>query len=146
MLNLLSKTKKHANFEAEELGVLLAKIAQIYDIQNISQDRKVYLSKCIKRYGYLPYPQFKVLQELTDAEAIFCLIKKMANAKTFVENKIISFKNPSYLARKNIKNSSWFKHEGHNIKLLSLSALGDGNSTDSPANFIDWIKCRNHRF
>lgn len=141
MLNLLSKTKKHANFEAEELGVLLAKIAQIYDIQNISQDRKVYLSKCIKRYGYLPYPQFKVLQELTDAEAIFCLIKKMANAKTFVENKIISFKNPSYLARKNIKNSSWFKHEGHNIKLLSLSALGDGNSTDSPANFIDWIKC-----
>ncbi len=141
MLNLLSKTKKHANFEAEELSVLLAKIAQIYDIQNISQDRKVYLSKCIKRYGYLPYPQFKVLQELTDAEAVFCLIKKMTNAKTFVENKIVNFKNPSYLSRKNIKNSSWFKHEGHNIKLLSLSALGDGNSTDKPANFIDWIKC-----
>ena len=141
MLNLLAKNKAGVNFEASELSVLLAKIAQIYDIQNIRQDRKVYLSKCIKRYGYLPYPQYKVLQELTDAEAVFCLIKKMANANTFVDDKIIEFKNPSYLARKNIKNSSWFKHEGHNIKLLSLSALGDGNSSDMPANFIDWIKC-----
>ena len=141
MLNLLAKNKAGVNFEASDLSVLLAKIAQIYDIQNIRQDRKVYLSKCIKRYGYLPYPQYKVLQELTDAEAVFCLIKKMANANTFVDDKIIEFKNPSYLARKNIKNSSWFKHEGHNIKLLSLSALGDGNSSDMPANFIDWIKC-----
>ncbi len=141
MLNLLAKNKAGVNFEAGDLSVLLAKIAQIYDIQNIRQDRKVYLSKCIKRYGYLPYPQYKVLQELTDAEAIFCLIKKMANANTFVDDKIIEFKNSSYLARKNIKNSSWFKHEGHNIKLLSLSALGDGNSSDMPANFIDWIKC-----
>ena len=38
--------------------------------------------------------------------------------------KFIDFKNPSVLARKNIKNSNWFKKEGHNIKLLSLSALG----------------------
>ncbi len=141
MLNLLNKNRNESCFDSKELGVLLAKIAQIYDINSIKQDRKVYLSNCIKKYGYLPYPQFKVLQELTDAETIFCLIKKMTKAGTFVENSIIEFKNPSYLARKNIKNSSWFKHEGHNIKLLSLSALGDGNSSDCPANFIDWLKC-----
>ena len=141
MLNLLNKNKTQCNFNSKELGVLLAKIAQIYDINGVEQDRKVYLSKCIKKYGYLPYPQYKVLQELTDGEAVFCLIKKMMQAGTFVDNAIIDFKNPSYLARKNIKNSQWFKKEGHNIKLISLSALGDGNISDSTASFIDWIKC-----
>ena len=142
MLKLLTKKEKcEANFKPKELDVLLAKIAQIYRIDEIDKDRKKYLSKTIKKYGYLPYPQYKVLQELTPAETIYCLVEKLVKAGTFVVNKFIDFNNPSILARKNIKTSSWFKTEGHNIKLLSLSALGDGNASDTPGRFIDWIKC-----
>ena len=142
MLNLLiNKNQTKPNFLPEELGVLLAKISQIYKVDDISKDRIEYLSSTIDKFGYLPYPQFKVLQELTDAETIFCLIKKLENSNVISYSKFINFKNPSVLARKNIKNSSWFKQEGHNIKLLSLSALGDGNASDKSGHFIDWIKC-----
>jgi len=142
MLKLLTKKDKcEANFKPKELDVLLAKIAQIYRIDEIDTERKKYLSKTIKKYGYLPYPQYKVLQELTPAETIYCLVEKLIYAGTFVVNKFIDFTNSSVLARKNIKNSNWFKKEGHNIKLLSLSALGDGNASDTPGRFIDWLKC-----
>ena len=93
MLNLLAKTKlKEANFTHCELDVLLSKIAQVYRIEEVNDDRKKYLSKTIKKYGYLPYPQFKVLQELTPAETIFTLIEKLKYAKTFSDDKFISFK------------------------------------------------------
>ncbi len=142
MLKLLTKKDKcEANFSPKELDTLLAKIAQIYRIDEIDKDRKKYLSNTIKKYGYLPYPQYKVLQELTPAETIYCLVEKLVYAKTFVVNKFIDFKNPSVLARKNIKHSSWFKQEGHNIKLLSLSGLGDGNASTNAGKFIDWVKC-----
>ena len=142
MLKLLTKKEKcKANFAPNDLDILLAKIAQIYRIDEIDKDRKKYLSKLIKEYGYLPYPQYKVLQELTPAETIYCLVEKLIYAGTFSINKFINYKNPSVLARKNIKNSAWFKKEGHNIKLLSLSGLGDGNSQDCPGRFIDWLKC-----
>ena len=142
MLNLFSRKKQcSANFSPRELDILLAKIAQIYRIDEINPDRKKYLSKTIKKFGYLPYPQFKVLQELTPAETIYCLVEKLVYAKTFVVNKFIEFDNPSVLARKNIKNSDWFKQSGHDIKLLSLSGLGDGNASENAGKFIDWLKC-----
>lgn len=136
-----AKDNYEANFKPNELDVLLAKIAQIYRIDEINPDRKRYLSRTIRKFGYLPYPQFKVLQELTPAETIYSLVEKLLYSKTFVVNKFIDFTNPSVLYRKNIKNSNWFKHEGHNIKLLSLSALGDGNSSEKTGKFLDWLKC-----
>ena len=91
MLKLLTKKDKcEANFKPKELDVLLAKIAQIYRIEEISPDRKKYLSKTMRKYGYLPYPQYKVLQELTPAEAIYCLVEKLIYAKTFDVNKFNS--------------------------------------------------------
>ena len=141
MFNLLTKNQVKPNFEANELDVLLAKIAQIYRVDDIDTLRKSYLTDTINKYGYLPYPHYKALQELTSGEAIFCLIKKLEKAKTIINSKFVDFKNSSVLKRKNIKNSNWFKKEGHNIKLLSLSALGDGNTLDKPGHFIDWIKC-----
>ena len=142
MLKLLTKKDKcKANFKPKELDILLAKIAQIYRIDEINPDRKEYLSNTIRKYGYLPYPQYKVLQELTNAETIYCLIEILMKAGTFVVDKFVDFENPSVLARKNIKNSNWFKKEGHNIKLLSLSGLGDGNAQDSAGHFMDWLKC-----
>ncbi len=133
--------KQEINFNSKELSELLAKIAQIYHVDEICSARVEYLSKTIGKYGYLPYPQFKVLEELTPAEAIFALIEKLKYAKTFVNKEFVDFKNPSVLSRKNIKNSKWFQKENHNIKLLSLSALGDGNNQEIPGHFIDWVKC-----
>lgn len=138
MLNF--KNKQESNFSPEEINMLLAEISQIYKVDEIPLDRVEYLTKTIQKFGYLPYPQFKVLDELTPAEAILALIEKLKYAKTLADKKIINFKNPSVLARKNIKNSNWFKKEGHNIKLLCLSALGDGNKKDTAGHFIDWIK------
>lgn len=142
MLNLLTKKKENnANFKAEELTILLSKLTQIYQVDDINQNRKKYLKDTINKFGYLPYPQYKVLQELTNAETIFCLIEKLKKAKTFVDGKFIDFKNPSVLSRNNVKDSSWFYQTGHNIKLLSLSALGDGNASENAGKFIDWVKC-----
>ena len=62
MLKLLTKKDKcEANFAPKELDVLLSKIAQIYGIDDINSDRKKYLSKMIRKYGYLPYPQYSFL-------------------------------------------------------------------------------------
>ena len=142
MFNLLTKKDNNKpNFLPKELDVLFAKICQIYEIDEISPQRREYLSSTMDKYGYLPYPHYKTLQELTDGEAMFCLIKKLEHAKTYINSKFIDFKNTSVLKRKNIKNSNWFKHEGHNIKLLALSALGDGNTLDKAGHFTDWIKC-----
>lgn len=142
MFQLLSKKNEcSANFKPEELNTLLDKISKIYQVEEISPDRKKYLDETMDKFGYLPYPQYKVLQELTNGEAIFCLIKKLKKAGVYQDNKFIDFKNSSILARKNLKNSSWFYHEGHNIKLLSLSALGDGNSSENTGKFLDWVKC-----
>ena len=77
MFNLLTKNQVKPNFEANELDVLLAKIAQIYRVDDIDTLRKSYLTDTINKYGYLPYPHYKALQELTSGEAIFCLIKKL---------------------------------------------------------------------
>ena len=142
MLQLFgAKSVIEGNFKPQELDCILSKLTQIYRIEEISEDRKQYLTKTIQKYGYLPYPQFKVLQELTDSETIFCLIEKLKYAGTFKDSKILDFKNPSVLSRLGITNSSWFKKETHNIKLIALSALGDGNSKDCAGHFIDWIKC-----
>ncbi len=140
MFNLLNQKNQKSSFPHKELSILLAKIAQIYRIDEIEDNRADYLKKTIEKYGYLPYPQFKALDELTNTEAIFCLIEKLKSAKTLVNKEFIDFKNPSVLIRKNIKDSSWFKKESHNIKLLCLSALGEGKK-DKPGHFIDWIKC-----
>ncbi len=138
LLNIKKAPRGKKTMRADELNTILKKLRAIYGVDEISPDRKKYLTDTIKRFGYLPYPHYKTLEELTDAETIFCLIEKMKFEGTFVDEQIISFNNPSALKRRNIKNSSWFKKEGHNIKLLSLSGLG--GDIEKPGHFIDWIK------
>ncbi|MBR1618040.1 hypothetical protein IJ670_07810, partial [bacterium] len=141
MLKLLTKKEQKANYNPKELSLILAKLEQIYNTDEVTSERRDYLTSTIQKYGYLPYPQFKALEELSPAEAILCLILKLQNAKTLVNSKFVEFKNPSVLSRNNIKNSNWFKRENHNIKLLSLSALGDGMEKEQTGHFIDWVKC-----
>ncbi len=107
----------------------------------VSPKRKDELSKLIKKYGYLPYPYIKALEELTPEEILFGLEIKWENNEIFSNGKF-SFENNkvSVLARNNVKNASWIQKEGHNIKLINLAGLGDGNKTKETGKFIDWLR------
>ena len=61
------------------------------------------------------------------------------NEGVYQNSKLMNYSNPSVLSRRKIKNPDWFKKETHNIKLLSLSALGNGNSSDKTGTFIQWL-------
>lgn len=107
---------------------------------DISEERKEELSKLINKYGYLPYPYIKALEELTPSEILFGLEIKWKNNGIFIDNEF-SFEDDkiSVLARNNIKNSSWIQKEGHNIKLINLAGLGDGNKTKETGKFMNWL-------
>lgn len=107
----------------------------------ISSERKEELSNLINKYGYLPFPYTKALEELSPEEILFGLEIKWENNKVFANNKF-SFANDkiSVLARNNIKNSSWIQKEGHDIKLINLAGLGNGNKTKDTGKFMDWLR------
>lgn len=107
----------------------------------VAAERKEKLSKLIEKYGYLPYPYIKALEELTPEEILFGLEIKWKNNGIFADGKFSFFNNKiSVLARNNAKNASWMQKEGHNIKLINLAGLGDGNKTKDTGKFIDWLR------
>ena len=87
----------------------------------------------------MPYPHYKVLEELNQSEIIYSFVEILKLEGTYENNKLKDISNPSPLARKKVKNSNWIKREGHNIKLISLSALGDGNKSPNVGTFIEWV-------
>jgi len=122
-----------------DLNNIYLKLKKHYGYFDLSEDRKHYLRGVMEKYGYLPYSHIKALEELSSGEVIFAFEQKLLLEGTYCEEKIKKFKNPSPLARRGIKNTSWFKKEGHNIKLVSLSALGDGNKSKEPGKLIHWM-------
>ena len=136
MLNFLFKKETSS---AEILNNFYAQLKELYSFESISEDRKDYLKSQMDKYGYLPYPHIKVLEELTNAEVLFALETKWENEGVF-QNGVFEFKKASTLARNNVKNSSWLQKEGHNIKLINLAGLGNGNETESCGKFMDWLR------
>jgi hypothetical protein len=139
MLNFLFKKKEEIKKDIE-LNHIYFKLKEIYKSDEITEDRQKYLKKLIEKYHYLPYPHIKALEELTPAEVLFGLEIKWKINNVFDGEKF-SFDNYkiSPLARNNIKNSNWIKKEGHDIKLINLAALGNGNIDKTTARFIDWL-------
>lgn len=133
--------KKQKINKSEIFNNLYTKIKDFYAKEEINSERKKELSSLIEEYGYLPYSQAKAINELTPAEVIFCLEKKLElngtlkNQKLFIENN-----ETSAIARHGCKNAEWIKKEQHDIKLINLMALGDGAKDSSPAKFIDWLR------
>lgn len=139
---LLQKSKKQVPDEkAKELTMFLKKLKEIYRGEDISEGRKAYLRRIIKKYGYLPYPHIRALEELNAADTLYGLQIKWKLNGVF-ENDTFKFNKGeiSPVERYNINNSSWMKHEQHNIKLINLAALGNGNYSPAPGNFVDWLK------
>jgi len=137
MLELLFK-KKTGNI-CEDLNTFYSKLKEMYSFETISEDRKEYLKSEMLKYGYLPYPQIKALEELSNAEVLFALETKWENNKVF-KNGNFNFTKASVLARNNVKDSSWLQKEGHDIKLTNLAGLGNGNDTEECGKFMDWLR------
>lgn len=137
MLSFLFQKKENQD---EKLNNLYSSIKKLYSYDEISEDRKEYLKTIVEKNGYLPYPHVKVLEELTPAETLFALEIKWQNEGCFKDGEFV-FENhcSSPLVRRGVKNSNWIKKEQHNIKLLNLAGLGDGNKPET-GKFVDWLK------
>ena len=131
--------RKETASPCEELNSFYSKLKEIYSPESISDERKEYLTSQMEKYGYLPYPQIKALEELSDAEVLFALEYKWKSNGVFSEGKF-DFEKTSVLARNGIKNSNWFKKEGHDIKLTNLAGLGNGNNSEECGKFMDWLR------
>ncbi len=127
--------------KAKEISALYKKLKEIYKYEEISEEKKQFLTEEIEKYGYLRSPHIKALEELTPAETLFGLEIKWKQNGIF-ENNHFKFHNNqiSPVVRAGITNSDWIKKEQHSIKLINLAALGDGNTTHEVGKFIDWLK------
>lgn len=141
MLDLFFKKREQETAKDVELNKIYEELKKAYPFESIPEIRKKYLSMHIQKYGYLTYPYQKALDELTNAETLFALEEKWKQNNVFKNDKF-HFKNNqiSVLARNQERNSDWFKKEGHNIKLINLAALGNGNKSNETGKFFDWLK------
>ncbi len=131
--------KRETENACEKLNSFYNKLKELYAYDSINDERKEYLLSMMNKYGYLPYPQIKALEELSDAEVLFALEYKWEQNGVFKNGKF-DFKDTSVLARNNVKNSSWIQKEGHNIKLTNLAGLGNGNNAENCGKFMDWMR------
>ncbi|MCM1339516.1 MAG: hypothetical protein NC191_07600 [Muribaculaceae bacterium] len=139
--SLFKKEKLETFVNDAQLNKIYDALKQAYPFENISEMRKKYLSMHIQKYGYLTYPYQKALDELTNEETLFALEEKWKQNNVFKDGKFhFKASQVSPLARNQEKTSEWFKREGHNIKLLNLAALGNGNHSSEPGKFFDWLK------
>lgn len=136
MLDFLFKKEVSAS---ESLNNFYSALRSLYNFDSISEERKDYLKTLMAKYGYLPYPHIKALEELTDAEVLWALESKWEREGVFA-NEEFNFTKASVLARNNVKDSSWLQKEGHNIKLVNLAALGNGNLNGECGHFMDWMR------
>ena len=127
--------KKETDNACESLNSFYSQLKELYNFNFISDERKEYLKSQMEKFGYLPYPHIKALEELSDAEVLYALEYKWAANGIFKDGKF-DFTNSSVLARKNIKNSKWIQKEGHDIKLTNLAGLGNGNNSEECGKFM----------
>ncbi len=141
MLDFLFAKREQEAAKDVELNKVYDELKKAYPFENIPEIRKKYLSMHIQKYGYLTYSFQKAQDELTNEETLFALEEKWKQNNVFKNDKF-SFKSNqvSVLARNQEKNSDWFKKEGHNIKLINLAALGNGNKSQEPGKFFDWLR------
>lgn len=143
MLNFLfkkeSRVRSLPHHNKEKINEIYSKLKELYKVEEISEARKTELRELVEKYGYLPYPHIKVLEELCPAEVLFALETKFKNENVF-DGENFDFIQVSPLARNALKDADWIKKEGHDIKLINLAALGNGNVKDDTGKFIDWLR------
>src|SRR3989339_335324 len=134
-------TKALLTINSENLTHIFAGLKSLYNVAAIDENRKNYIINKVQKYGYLPYPHIKTLEELTEAETLLALEEKLKLNNTYKDEKFnFNTENISPVTRSGYKDSSWINKEGHNVKLVNLAGLGNGNKTKEPGKFIDWLK------
>lgn len=140
-MRLFFRKKQDINTRQTKINEIFEKLVNTYNPDNIPEDRKCELKTLIQQNGYLPYPYIKALEELTNEEILFGLQIKWSDNKVFSDGKFTFTDDKiSVLARNNVKNSYWIQREGHNIKLINLAGLGNGNETKETGKFMDWLR------
>lgn len=127
---------------ATELNDIYKNLKELYNYDAIADEKKERLEELIKNNGYLPYPFIKVLDELSPAETLFGLEIKWKNNGVMNEDGEFTFTKEtiSPAQRAGYTNSEWLSREQHNIKLINLAGLGNGNNTQETGKLIDWLK------
>jgi len=138
MLSFLFK-KETSDNSCELLNDFYSKLKSMYSFNFISEERKSYLKTQMEKFGYLPYPHIKALEELSNAEVLYALEYKWQANGIFKDGQF-NFTKSSVLERNNVKDSSWLQKEGHDIKLTNLAGLGNGNNTTECGKFMDWLR------
>ena len=134
-------TKSLLTINSENLTHIFAGLKSLYNVAAIDENRKNYIINKVQKYGYLPYPHIKTLEELTEAETLLALEEKLKLNNTYKDEKFsFNAENISPVNRAGYKDSSWINKEGHNVKLVNLAGLGNGNKTKEPGKFVDWLK------
>ncbi len=138
-MNPITKLFLHIN--SENLTHIFDSLKSLYNFDSMDENKKTYIKEQVQKYGYLPYSHIKALEELTEAETIVALEEKLKLNNIYANEKF-SFEpeNISPVIRAGYKDSGWIKKEGHNIKLINLAGLGNGNKSSEPGSFIDWLK------
>lgn len=141
MFGFLFGKKENKIPREKQINEIFSKLSAHYEVEKISLDRKNHLRNIMIKNGYLNYPYIKALEELTPAEILYALQFKWTDNHIFNDGKF-RFDNDkiSPLARDNVKNSNWIKKEGHDIKLINLAGLKDGNKTKDTGKFMDWLR------
>ncbi|OGH99719.1 MAG: hypothetical protein A2104_08920 [Candidatus Melainabacteria bacterium GWF2_32_7] len=125
----------------DNLTVIFNELKSIYRIEEVIPERRDYIINQVRKYGYLPYPHIKALEELTPAETIIGLEEKLSLNQTYHNGKFVFKDNEiSPVKRAGFADSSWIKTDQHSIKLINLAGLGNGNKSEEPGKFIDWLK------
>lgn len=142
MLDFLFKKKEEKKQDFNTLvNEFYPKLKEYCEYGEIPTERKEYLQDLVKTNGYLPFPHIKALEELSAGEILFALEIKWSQNGVFDGEKFNFDNNKiSVLARNNISNSDWIKKEGHDIKLINLAGLGNGNVLEDTGKFIDWLR------
>jgi len=141
MLEILFGKKTKNPPKVVRINEIYQKLSEHFGVNEIPEDRKKYLRTIMLTHGYLNFPFAKAEAEITDAEVLYALGFKWLDNHIFNDNKF-RFENDkiSALARNKIKNSDWIKKEGHDIKLINLAGLKDGNKTKETGKFMDWLR------
>ncbi len=137
MLEFLFK-KKSDSKRVEAVNLMYQTLKSLYNTDNITQERKDYLSDLMKKYGYIPYSYNRANNELSNEEVLFVLEQKWTQ-NNVLKDGVFEFTNSSVLARNKVTNSNWIQKEGHDIKLINLAGLGD-NSAEKTGTMMNWLR------
>lgn len=137
MLEFLFK-KKSDSKRVEAVNLMYQTLKSLYNTDNITQERKDYLSNLMGKYGYIPYSYNRANNELSNEEVLFVLEQKWTQ-NNVLKDGVFEFTNSSVLARNKVTNSNWIQKEGHDIKLINLAGLGD-NSAEKTGTMMNWLR------